>query len=145
MRHLPIAINWIKQRWIQQPTFSGLLCKRNLATLEQTAVEQSLGPDPSRLEIKLSTLPGPSDKIKNGEVRWGTIFTNHMFEAEWRLEEGWSVPKIVPRHAIELHPAASVLHYGLEVFEGLKAHRGTKDGKVVRNTCVHCRLFKSIG
>ncbi|EME31870.1 branched-chain amino acid aminotransferase [Galdieria sulphuraria] len=129
MKQFQIVRSLIRQ-CCSRPCFSGLGWSRDFTTLEQAAVEQSLGPDPSRLETKLSTSPGPSDKIKSGEVRWGTLFTNHMFEAEWHLEEGWSVPRVVPRHSIELDPAASVLHYGLEVFEGLKAHRGTKDGKI---------------
>eukprot|EP00871_Galdieria_phlegrea_P004292 jgi/Galph1/4864/GphlegSOOS_G3573.1 len=103
---------------------------RCFSTAEPMSSEQTAGPDPSLLQTKLSNLCGPSEQIKKGQVQWGVTFTNHMFEAEWHLEEGWSAPRVVPRHTIELDPAASVLHYGLEVFEGLKAHRGTKDGKI---------------
>jgi branched-chain amino acid aminotransferase len=126
-RQFQLVRSLIRQEWSRS---SISRWNRKFATLEQTVVEPSTGPDPSKLETKISNLPGPSEKMKNGEVRWGTTFTNHMFEAEWHLEEGWSTPRIVPRHTIELDPAASVLHYGLEVFEGLKAHRGTKDGKI---------------
>ena len=37
--------------------------------------------------------------------------------------EGWHNARIVPFGPISISPAASVLHYGTEVFEGLKAYR----------------------
>jgi branched-chain amino acid aminotransferase, group II len=41
----------------------------------------------------------------------------------------WSEPKETSSESIELHMAATCLHYGQEAFEGLKAFRG-KDGKI---------------
>lgn len=55
---------------------------------------------------------------------FGTIFSDHMLESNWKLGSGWGQPKIVPFHLIQLHPAAKVLHYAQELFEGLKAYRG---------------------
>lgn len=60
---------------------------------------------------------------------FGHEFTDHMFEVEWRQESGWGKPQIRPLHNLSLHPAAKVLHYANEVFEGLKAYYGT-DGKI---------------
>ncbi|XP_021927854.1 branched-chain-amino-acid aminotransferase isoform X2 [Zootermopsis nevadensis] len=42
---------------------------------------------------------------------------------------GWQRPEIIPFENIVLHPAAKVLHYATELFEGMKAYRGV-DGKI---------------
>jgi len=52
-----------------------------------------------------------------------------MFEVEWTEGKGWDTPTIVPFHNFSIHPAAKVLHYAPELFEGLKAYRGV-DGKI---------------
>jgi branched-chain amino acid aminotransferase len=51
-----------------------------------------------------------------------------MLSIEWNSSK-WSSPRIEPMHNLSLHPAAKVLHYAIELFEGLKAYRGV-DGKV---------------
>ena len=43
--------------------------------------------------------------------------------------EGWHNPRIVPYGPFELDPAAMVLHYAQEIFEGMKAYR-TADGSI---------------
>lgn len=48
---------------------------------------------------------------------------------DYSRENGWHDARIVPFANISLHPASTVLHYGSEIFEGLKAYR-RKDGKV---------------
>jgi len=48
---------------------------------------------------------------------------------DWNSEKGWYNQRIVPFQNIPLHPASTVLHYGSEIFEGLKAYRRA-DGKV---------------
>lgn len=72
---------------------------------------------------KLGTLP-PSDQLG-----FGSIFTDHMFIMDYSDAEKWHNPRIVPFGPISLSPAASVLHYANEVFEGMKAYRW-KDGSV---------------
>ncbi|CAL4170308.1 unnamed protein product, partial [Meganyctiphanes norvegica] len=56
-------------------------------------------------------------------------FTDHMLEIEWNEDDGWGKPKISPYHNLQLSPAAKVLHYSQELFEGTKVFRG-KDGKI---------------
>lgn len=68
----------------------------------------------------------PEDESKLG---FGRIFTNHMFVAEWNKGTGWHDAKIVPFGNLSIHPASTVLHYGAEIFEGLKAYRWA-DGSV---------------
>lgn len=54
---------------------------------------------------------------------FGNHFTDHMVSIVWTLEGGWSQPEILPYGPIPIDPASSVLHYGQEIFEGLKAYR----------------------
>ena len=68
----------------------------------------------------------PQDETKLG---FGHIFTDHMFVMNYDTGEGWHDARIVPYGEISLSPAAMCLHYGQEVFEGLKAYR-TAEGKV---------------
>ncbi len=53
---------------------------------------------------------------------FGNYFTDHMFLAEWTPDTGWADARVVPYGPFSLDPAAAVLHYGQEVFEGLKAY-----------------------
>ena len=63
----------------------------------------------------------PRDESKLG---FGQFFSDHMFLLDYSTEKGWHRPRIEPYHTFSLSPAAMVLHYGQEVFEGLKAYRG---------------------
>jgi branched-chain amino acid aminotransferase len=54
---------------------------------------------------------------------FGRVFTDHMVTIEWDVAQGWHAPTIGPRGPIALDPAASVLHYAQEIFEGMKAYR----------------------
>ena len=59
-----------------------------------------------------------------------SYYTDHMFLMNYDEGKGWHDPRIVPYGPIELDPAAMCLHYGQEVFEGLKAYR-TEDGRIL--------------
>ena len=58
---------------------------------------------------------------------FGKVFTDHMVVARYTAGRGWHDARIQAREAIPLDPAAAVLHYAQEIFEGLKAYR-TADG-----------------
>ncbi|MEN2740666.1 branched-chain amino acid aminotransferase [Microbacterium sp. X-17] len=60
---------------------------------------------------------------------FGTFFTDHMVDICWSVGGGWHRPRVQPYGPIALDPAAAVLHYGQEVFEGIKAYRHA-DGSV---------------
>lgn len=60
---------------------------------------------------------------------FGMRFTDFMAHARWTKDGGWADSAVVPYGPIELSPAAAVLHYGQEIFEGLKAFRH-EDGSV---------------
>lgn len=80
-----------------------------------------------RIERTTSPKEKPADSSKLG---FGNIFTDHMFLMNYDEGQGWHSPRIVPYGPISLDPAAMCLHYGQEVFEGMKAYR-TPEGRVV--------------
>ena len=49
-----------------------------------------------------------------------------MLEINWNNTSGWETPIIKPYSNLEIDPAASVFHYGLECFEGMKAYKVQK-------------------
>lgn len=83
-----------------------------------------------KYEIKVTktTAPKqhPADESKLG---FGKIFTDHMFLMDYDKGQGWHDARIVPFGPLEMHPASTVFHYGVEIFEGLKAYRRT-DGTI---------------
>ncbi len=56
-------------------------------------------------------------------------FTDYMFTMNYNEEDGWHNPTIKPFAPFNINPSSLVLHYAQEIFEGLKAFKGT-DGKV---------------
>lgn len=61
---------------------------------------------------------------------FGNHFTDHMVSITWTQGEGWHDAALLPYGPIPMDPASSVLHYGQEIFEGLKAYR-RPDGSIV--------------
>ena len=78
----------------------------------------------------------PQDESKLG---FGKIFTDHMFIMEYEAGKGWMNPRIEPYHALALDPASTVLHYGQEIFEGLKAYRAEDDRILMFRAKDNCR------
>lgn len=60
---------------------------------------------------------------------FGQHFTDHMIAIDWTIDEGWHEARVQPYGPLMLDPAASVLHYGQEIFEGVKAYRHA-DGSI---------------
>lgn len=56
------------------------------------------------------------------DLRFGTVFTDHMAHARWVRGQGWKEFAVQPFKELSLSPAATVLHYGQEIFEGIKAY-----------------------
>jgi branched-chain amino acid aminotransferase len=68
----------------------------------------------------------PTDESKLG---FGQTFTDHMLLIDYDTNRGWHNARIEPYGVLKLDPAAVCLHYGQEIFEGLKAYYG-KDGGI---------------
>jgi branched-chain amino acid aminotransferase len=69
-------------------------------------------PVPEETRVKVLADPG-----------FGKVFSDHMVSIDWSEDNGWHSATVGPRHPIPLDPAAAVLHYAQEIFEGLKAYR----------------------
>ena len=71
----------------------------------------------------------PRPRPPDDQLRFGEVFTDHMFRMDYEEGHGWRDPRIVPYAPFSLDPACCVLHYAQAVFDGLKAFRGA-DGVV---------------
>jgi branched-chain amino acid aminotransferase len=60
---------------------------------------------------------------------FGQNFTDHQVIVVWEKEKGWHSARVEAYGPILLDPASAVLHYGQEIFEGIKAYRH-QDGSV---------------
>jgi branched-chain amino acid aminotransferase len=85
------------------------------------------------LEISFTAAPKPVGEGRLAEILanpgFGVHFTDHMYMAEWKPEQGWHNARITPYGPLTLDPATAVLHYGQEIFEGMKAYRHA-DGSI---------------
>ena len=85
----------------------------------------------SDLTFEIQSHPAPRTAEERAALManpgFGKVFTDHMVVARYTAGRGWHDARIQAREAIPLDPAAAVLHYAQEIFEGLKAYR-TADG-----------------
>ncbi|NUP73657.1 MAG: branched-chain amino acid aminotransferase [Sinomonas sp.] len=85
---------------------------------------QRLTDNPKSAEERAAILANPG---------FGDYFTDHTAVVDWTVDAegngGWHDARIEPYGPIAMDPAAAVLHYGQEIFEGLKAYRHA-DGSV---------------
>lgn len=69
-------------------------------------------------------------KPESGEkLGFGNYFSDHMFLMDYASGKGWGNARIIPYGPLSLAPSAMVLHYGQEIFEGMKAYLA-RDGAV---------------
>ena len=80
------------------------------------------------MEIKITKTLTPNEMPAEDKLGFGKVFTDHMLLVDWNKEKGWHDARILPFGRISLHPASTVLHYGAEIFEGLKAYRRADGG-----------------
>ena len=76
-------------------------------------------------ETRLTAAPVPAAEREQmmAVPGFGAVFTDHMVTIAWSAERGWHDGRLEPYGPITLDPAATVFHYGQEIFEGLKAYR----------------------
>ncbi len=79
-------------------------------------------------EIKVTLTQNKKQKPDASTLGFGKYFTDHMFIMDYYEGKGWVDPRIVPYAPLELDPSAMCLHYGQEVFEGMKAYRRADGG-----------------
>jgi branched-chain amino acid aminotransferase len=70
----------------------------------------------------------PKPESEDG-LGFGVLFSDHMLHMEYEEGRGWHSARIEPYGPLSIDPAALALHYGQQVFDGLKAFR-TQEGGV---------------
>ena len=81
------------------------------------------------IDIRIEKTTAPKEKPAAAGLGFGQTFSDHMFLMDYNNEKGWYNARIVPFGYLSIHPACTALHYGSEIFEGLKAYR-KPDGSV---------------
>ena len=82
------------------------------------------------MEIKITKSQNLKQKPDESTLVFGKTFTDHMFVMDYNEQNGWHNAQILPYGNISLDPASMILHYGQEVFEGMKAYR-SDEGKIL--------------
>lgn len=85
------------------------------------------------MEFKVTKNPNPTPEAERERIianpTFGTHFTDHQAVVVWEKDKGWHSAEVIPYGPILMDPSAAVLHYGQEIFEGIKAYRH-KDGSI---------------
>lgn len=81
------------------------------------------------MDIKIELTKTPRQKPDFDNLGFGRYFSDHMFIMEHNRTEGWHDARIVPYQSLSISPASTVLHYAVEIFEGMKAYR-RPDGEI---------------
>jgi branched-chain amino acid aminotransferase len=76
--------------------------------------DHSRHPAPAPVDAREQALANPG---------FGVHFSDHMVSIDWTEDRGWHAASVTPRQPVPLDPASAVLHYGQEIFEGLKAYK----------------------
>lgn len=92
------------------------------------------------MEIKVTkTNQFKAKPVDESKLGFGKIFTDHMFIMEYTEGQGWRDARVEPYHRLSLDPSSTVLHYGQEIFEGLKAYRADNDDILMFRAKDNCR------
>ena len=81
------------------------------------------------LNIKITPATEKKAKPDSKHLGFGIFYTDNMLIIDHTEGIGWHDARIVPYQPLSIDPAAMVLHYAMESFEGLKAYR-KPDGSV---------------
>ncbi|MEN9713617.1 MAG: hypothetical protein RLZZ164_281 [Actinomycetota bacterium] len=85
------------------------------------------------LQFEVTRNPNPVSDAERAEILAAPVFgarlTDHQIVITWTKDEGWNKAEVLPYGPIMMDPSAAVLHYGQEIFEGIKAYRH-EDGSI---------------
>ena len=73
---------------------------------------------------------------------FGRVFSDHMVTIRYSDADGWHDARVEPRSPISMDPAAAVLHYAQEIFEGLKAYKTAGGGATLFRPRENARRFQ---
>lgn len=96
-----------------------------------------------------SNLPIRIDRVEKSRVQdldfatvgFSAVFSDHMFAAEYQ-DGHWNQGVIRPYGPITIAPSISALHYGVSVFEGLKAHKSVEGTPLLFRPRDNARRFQ---
>ena len=80
---------------------------------------------------------------KLADPGFGRVFTDHMAIVRYNQTDGWHGARVESRANFPLDPAAAVLHYAQEIFEGLKAYSRADGGVNLFRPDANARRFKN--
>ncbi|WP_188583616.1 branched-chain amino acid aminotransferase [Azorhizobium oxalatiphilum] len=99
---------------------------------------------PLPFEQSPTALAGPERDVLLKDPGFGRYLTDHMVTIRYSKGAGWHDGKVVARAPLTLDPATMSLHYGQEIFEGLKAYRMPDGGAALfRPDANAARFYKS--
>lgn len=85
------------------------------------------------MQFDVSKNANPLDAAERERIlanpTFGTHFTDHQVVITWEKDKGWHSARVIPYGPIMMDPSSAVLHYGQEIFEGIKAYRH-EDGSI---------------
>ncbi|MEY4434363.1 MAG: hypothetical protein RIR16_403 [Actinomycetota bacterium] len=85
------------------------------------------------LQFEITRNENPTPDEKREEILENPVFganlTDHQVVVTWEKGKGWHRAEVLPYGPILMEPSAAVLHYGQEIFEGIKAYRHA-DGSI---------------
>jgi len=81
-------------------------------------------------DLKISLTKNLKTKPKDDALKFGEVFTDHMFVMDYKKGEGWHNASIIPYGEFSVAPSMMVFHYGQAIFEGLKAYRN-QNGEIL--------------
>jgi len=73
--------------------------------------------------VEPTTAPKPLPKF-DSTLLFGHNPSDHLFEVDWDIEQGWGAPRIKQYGPFAMSPLNTTLHYAIQCFEGMKAFYG---------------------
>ncbi|HJZ22340.1 MAG TPA: branched chain amino acid aminotransferase, partial [Bradyrhizobium sp.] len=97
-----------------------------------------------KFEIQPAANPtSEKDRVaKLTDPGFGRVFSDHMALVRYSQAKGWHGARVESRANFPLDPAAAVLHYAQEIFEGLKAYKRDDGGVNLFRPDANARRFR---
>jgi len=97
------------------------------------------------LPFTITPNPAPVDattrNAKLTDPGFGKLFTDHMVMIRYTEGSGWHSAEVKAYAPLTLDPAAAVLHYAQEIFEGLKAYKLADGGAALFRADANAKRF----
>ncbi len=116
----------------------------------QNGTDRQIGADPGTAFTRIAHPAPVAAAVRDAALAdpgFGKLFSDHMISIDWSEGAdgvgGWHNATIGPRGPIALDPAAAVLHYAQEIFEGLKAYRLADGSNALFRPDANARRFNA--